>query len=122
MSDRDDFGAFLMGFVVGGLTGAAISLLMAPQSGRDTRELIRDKAIVLRDRASETADEAFTRAEEMAQEGMRQMEDSLARFRERADELQRRGQVMLEQQRKGLGGKIEKATDDIEQAGDQLAS
>ncbi len=33
MSDRDEFGAFLLGFIVGGLTGAVASLLLAPQSG-----------------------------------------------------------------------------------------
>ena len=33
MSDRDDFSAFLIGFVLGGLTGAVVSLLFAPQSG-----------------------------------------------------------------------------------------
>ena len=27
MSDRDEFGAFLVGFVVGGLTGAVVALL-----------------------------------------------------------------------------------------------
>ena len=37
MSDRDEFGAFLVGFIVGGLTGAVVSLLFAPQSGEETR-------------------------------------------------------------------------------------
>ena len=32
MSDRDDFGAFLIGFTVGGLAGAVVALLFAPQS------------------------------------------------------------------------------------------
>ncbi len=34
---------FLFGFVVGILTGAAIGLLMAPEPGEDTRNLIREK-------------------------------------------------------------------------------
>ena len=50
MSDNSDFGAFLVGFVVGGLTGAAVSLLFAPQSGEETRAILRDKAVELRDR------------------------------------------------------------------------
>ena len=49
MSDRDEFGAFLVGFIVGGLTGAVVSLLFAPQSGEETRALIKDKSIELRD-------------------------------------------------------------------------
>jgi gas vesicle protein len=63
MSDRDEFGAFLVGFIVGGLSGAVAALLFAPQSGEETRALIKDKSIELRDRAQETAEEAIARAE-----------------------------------------------------------
>ena len=49
MSDRDDFGAFLIGFTVGGLAGAVVALLFAPQSGTETRTLIKEKAIELKD-------------------------------------------------------------------------
>ena len=56
MAERDDFGAFLIGFVVGGLTGAVVSLLMAPQSGEETRTAIKEKTIELRDKAAEQAE------------------------------------------------------------------
>jgi len=52
MSNRDEFGAFLIGFLVGGLTGAVASLLLSPQSGEETRTLIKERAIELRDKAS----------------------------------------------------------------------
>ena len=61
MSDRDEFGAFLVGFMVGGLSGAVVALLFAPQSGEETRALIKDKSIELRDRAQQTAEEALAR-------------------------------------------------------------
>ena len=64
MSDSKDFGAFLIGFIVGGLTGAAVALLFAPQSGEETRELIHEKAIQLRDRTAEFVEEARLQAEE----------------------------------------------------------
>ena len=56
MSDHDDFGVFLIGFVVGGVAGAVAALLLAPQSGEETRALIKDKSIELRDKATETAE------------------------------------------------------------------
>ncbi len=68
MSDHDDFGAFLIGFVVGGIAGAVAALLLAPQSGEETRALIKDKSIELRDKAAEQAEMVSTRANELAEE------------------------------------------------------
>jgi gas vesicle protein len=42
----------LFGMLVGGLVGAVTMLLLAPQSGKDTRKQIQDKGIELRDRTS----------------------------------------------------------------------
>jgi len=69
MSDKSDLGAFLSGFIIGGLVGAVVALLMAPQSGEETRAYIRDKSIELKDRAAETAAEAQARAQEAAKRG-----------------------------------------------------
>jgi gas vesicle protein len=66
MSDHDDFGAFLIGFIVGGVAGAVAALLLAPQSGEDTRALIKDKSIELRDRATEQAEVVASKANEFA--------------------------------------------------------
>jgi gas vesicle protein len=66
MSERDEFGAFLVGFIVGGLSGAVVALLFAPQSGEETRALIKDKSIELRDKAQISAEEAIARAEAAA--------------------------------------------------------
>lgn len=41
-------GAFLTGFLLGGLAGAAGALLMTPQSGETTRLQIRDRGIELK--------------------------------------------------------------------------
>ena len=43
-----DFGAFLAGFLVGGLAGAGVAFLLAPQSGEETREHIRRRAVEAR--------------------------------------------------------------------------
>lgn len=88
MSDRDEFGAFLVGFIVGGLTGAVVSLLFAPQSGEETRALIKDKSIELRDKASVTAEQAIAKAEAAAAEAR-------ARADELAKQLKAKGETVV---------------------------
>lgn len=88
MSDRDEFGAFLVGFIVGGLTGAVVSLLFAPQSGEETRALIKDKSIELRDKASVSAEQAIAKAEAAAAEAR-------ARADELAKQLKARGETVV---------------------------
>lgn len=83
MSDRDEFGAFLVGFIVGGLTGAVVSLLFAPQSGEETRALIKDKSIELRDKASVSAEAALARAEAIAAEARARADELAADLRAR---------------------------------------
>ena len=78
MSNRDEFGAFAIGFLVGGLAAGVAALLFAPQSGEETRELIKEKSIELRDQVQLTAEEAIARAEAIAKEA-----------RTRGDELTR---------------------------------
>ena len=100
MSERDEFGAFLVGFIVGGLSGAVVALLFAPQSGEETRALIKDKSIELRDRAQQSAEEALARAEATAQEA-RARADELAR------QLKERGQVVYDDVRERSKGAVE---------------
>ena len=54
---RDDNGAgtVVIAFVLGALTGAAVALLVAPQTGEETRRLIAEKARESRDKAGEAA-------------------------------------------------------------------
>lgn len=89
MSDRDEFGAFLVGFIVGGLTGAVVALLFAPQSGEETRALIKDKSIELRDRASTSAEELIARAEDAASEARARAEELAKLVRARGEEIAR---------------------------------
>ncbi len=87
MSDRDEFGAFLVGFIVGGLTGAVVSLLFAPQSGEETRAVIKERSIELRDKAALEAEEAWRKAEEAAREARARTEELAAQTRSRGEEI-----------------------------------
>ena len=100
MSDRDEFGAFLVGFIVGGLSGAVVALLFAPQSGEETRALIKDKSIELRDKAQITAEEAIARADAAAAEARARADDLARQLRERGqtvvEDVRERGKTAVE--------------------------
>jgi gas vesicle protein len=57
MSNHDKTGAFIIGCIVGGLTGAIVTLLFVPQSGEETSTVIKEKYIELRDKARSSVDE-----------------------------------------------------------------
>jgi len=104
MSERDEFGAFLVGFIVGGLSGAVVALLFAPQSGEETRALIKDKSIELRDKAQITAEEAIARAEAVAADARARADELTRQLRERGqevvDDVRERGKSAMEAVRK----------------------
>jgi len=107
MSDNNsDFGAFLAGFVIGGLVGAATALLLAPQSGEETRTVIRDKGIELKDKAGESTAEARVRAETALKEAQARYDAVTQQAKDKTDELLQRGQVVLEEQKSKVEGAI----------------
>ena len=48
-------GSVLLAFLLGAVSGAAVALLYAPASGRDTREYLGERAREGRERATEVA-------------------------------------------------------------------
>jgi gas vesicle protein len=98
MSEHDDFGSFLVGFVVGGLTGAVVALLFAPQSGEETRTVIKEKSFELRDKASQTAEDALARAEAAAA-------DAKVRYDQLAAEVKSRSQEVIASAKKAVAKK-----------------
>ena len=49
-------GSVLVAFLVGAVTGAALALLYAPATGRETREFLGEKAREGRERATDAAE------------------------------------------------------------------
>jgi gas vesicle protein len=89
MSDNNDFGTFFAGLIVGGLVGAAVALLLAPQSGEETRTLIRDKSIEIKDRAVEYGQDARARAAAALDDARVRADQAIEEVRYRTDELAR---------------------------------
>ena len=98
MAERDNgCGSFLIGFLVGGITGAVISLLYAPQSGEQTRAVIKEKAIELRDKSVETFDETYKQAEEAANDAVEKAQDLIRLAEKKANELGDQGTTLVEE-------------------------
>jgi len=58
--------SILGGMLVGSLAGAVTMLLLAPQSGKDTRKQIQEKGIELRDRTTELVGDTMTQVRSRA--------------------------------------------------------
>ena len=96
---KKNTGAFMMGTVLGGLVGAGIALLYAPQSGENTRQVIKEKSIELKDKAIETGDELRHKAEDVSARAMERIEETAEATKTRAQEFQSRSQSFLDEQR-----------------------
>ena len=88
---KSNFFSVLVGMLIGSLAGAVTMLLLAPQSGEDTRSKIQEKGIELRDRTTAMVGDA------MAQ--MRQDRNLLAiGGKRKAKELLQQGQTLVVEQ------------------------
>jgi len=83
---------FVAGILIGGLAGAATALLLAPQSGKRTRNQIQHKSLELRDQASDKLDEAM----DQAHAASHQISSSVQK---QAKKIQQRGQDVLDDQK-----------------------
>ncbi len=111
MAERDgDFGAFLAGLIIGGMVGSIIALLLAPQSGEETRTMIRDRSIELKDKAVEKAEEARVKAEAAAAEARARADELAKMTQEKATELRKKGEEVVQSYRvKGDSSSTQKA-------------
>lgn len=97
MGNNHCAGDFLAGFLVGTLVGAAAALLFAPQSGEETRTLIRDRGIEIKERAEVLSTEARKRAEELQEQAKGRAEEVSGLAKERAQDLQTRVKQAVEE-------------------------
>ena len=102
MAERNDFGAFLAGLVVGGAIGAILALLYAPQSGEETRARLREQSLTLQERARTSAEEARRRAEEAFKELQQRVEELSEVVQERLSEVKEQGTILLEETKRRI--------------------
>ena len=79
-------------FLIGGLIGTGVAFLIAPRSGEDTRQMIKNKGIELKDKAEAKVEQT---ANDLTQQA-----------KAKADSLKNRGQELLDAQRSKVEDKI----------------
>src|SRR5262252_9367251 len=74
--DDRDSGAcsVILAFLLGGLTGAALALLYAPRSGKETRDLLGERMRETAERGRELKDQAIGRGRAMVEEAQQYVE------------------------------------------------
>jgi gas vesicle protein len=84
---RDDSGAgsILLAFILGAVSGAAVALLYAPATGRETREYLGDRAEEARARAAEAA----AKGREAINQGRETLNTAIERGREAYQQARR---------------------------------
>ena len=101
--------AFLAGFLIGGLVGAATALLLAPQSGEDTRKYIQDKSIEIKSSAAEMADETRVKIEAAAEQARQRVETAAEQARVKAEEAATEARARVDEIKKMSQETIQKA-------------
>ena len=82
----------MAGMVIGGLAAAGTMLLLAPQPGQKTRADLRQKGLELREQTAKSLGTRIAEVRAKAREAM-------TPARKQIQELQQRGQQVLEEQR-----------------------
>jgi len=94
MAEKDNFGSFFVGLLVGGIAGAVVALLYAPQSGEETRVQIKDKAIELKDKTTVVLDETYHKAEEAGKGAVTKAQGLIKTAQTKAKEVLQKEQVL----------------------------
>jgi gas vesicle protein len=83
--DNDTTAAHLGWFFLGALAGAAAALVLAPKTGRETRDLLTEQGAEVWRRAQEMAGTAQNRAGEAVDKGRDYMQEQAERLRSAFD-------------------------------------
>ena len=77
----------VLSFLVGALSGAALAVLFAPRSGRETREMLGEKLRETSERGRQAGEQALERGRATADEAARYVERQREALEKRRDRL-----------------------------------
>ncbi len=79
---------FLCGFLIGGAVGAVAGILLAPKSGKETREMLKNSAT-----------DAMKKADETVKEIQAKADDVVSDLQKKGDEIKEKLQNLMSQQK-----------------------
>jgi gas vesicle protein len=85
----------IIGFIAGGLIAGGVALLMAPQSGEETRRMLKENAMEAQRKASMAVDDARNRV-------MESVDAATSEVKERAGKVKEIGRRVGEEQASSL--------------------
>lgn len=113
-------GAVMLSFLAGTMVGAAVALLTAPRTGRETRELLADYGSELKTRA-ENLPENIKEYRETALDRGREMIERGKEMISRGSELAAQGKDFLDEKKRTLSEAIEAGKKAMEEEREVLA-
>lgn len=82
MTENRSGGFFLSGVLLGAAVGVVTGLLLAPKSGRETRQLLKKSADALPEIAEDLSSSVQLQADRLSGSALRNWDDTLVRLRE----------------------------------------
>lgn len=82
MSKTDKTGTFVGGLLVGGALGTVLGLLVAPRTGRETRQILKKSADALPELAEDLSASVQMQTDRLSESALRNWEETLIRLRE----------------------------------------
>jgi gas vesicle protein len=77
----------VLSFLLGALSGAALAILFAPRSGKETREILGEKLRETKDRGRRLGEQAVERGREIAEDASGYVERQREALEKRRDRL-----------------------------------
>ncbi len=77
----------VLSFLLGALSGAALAILVAPRSGRETREMLGEKLRETADRSRRLGEQALEKGREVAEDASGYVERQREALEKRRDRL-----------------------------------
>jgi gas vesicle protein len=106
-NNSSDIGAFLAGFIIGGLVGAATALILAPQSGEETRTRLMARGNEWRDAGTQR----FTPVKEQADSMLNSMGNAGNKAQEQTRIVLSEGKTRLTEVKTQFTDRLQKKQD-----------